>query len=99
MKNLDFHRDAYTVSPRGTRVYYALSYLPPEGRDYDGYSPTGAYHIERLGASMWVVTARSGMTNTEQLANIRHLGSFKTHTVAKQIANNDYHRQQFRRSA
>ena len=88
LATLSFSRTAYTISPRGTRVYYALSYLPVEG--VSSCTPTGSYNIERLAANMWVVTSKFGMTTSEQA--IQRVGTFGTMATAKKCAQEDYTR-------
>jgi hypothetical protein len=44
-----FSHDTSSVSPRGTRIYWASTWLQSE-------TPNGRYEIEKLSGSMWVVT-------------------------------------------
>ena len=85
---LTFHRNAYTVSPRGTKVYYALTYGQIAG--LPDYAPTGSYNIEKLSATMWVVTAKVGATVSTQ--TIRRVGTFRTLAAAQKVAQDDHAR-------
>lgn len=85
---LSFHRNLYTVSPRGTRVYFALTYGQIAG--LPDYAPTGAYNIEKLSATMWVVTAKVGAKVSEQ--TVRRVGNFNTLAAAQKAAQDDHAR-------
>ena len=84
MNNLDpFHaRDAY-ISPRGTRVYSAVSYL-------DSDTPNGRYEIERLSSSMWAVTHHQVILGGAKTLT-RHIGPATAKTKAMRLADLDSH--------
>lgn len=84
--NLSFNRNAYMVSARGTRVYYALTYGQIEGMP--SYAPSGSYNIEKLSATMWVVTAKLGRTRATE--TITRVGNFRTFAIAQKAAQDDY---------
>lgn len=89
--NLSFNRNAYMVSARGTRVYYALTYGQIEGMP--SYAPSGSYNIEKLTATMWVVTAKLGGTmRATQPETVRRVGTFRTLAIAQKAAQDDYAR-------
>lgn len=84
---LTFHRNAYTVSPRGTKVYFALTYGQIEGMP--DYAPSGSYQIEKLSATMWVVITQVGTTAEARRESTRRIGIFKTLSQAQTAAQND----------
>ena len=82
MSELTWDKDNFHLSPRGTRVYWAVSSLQSP-------TPNGRYEIEKLGNRHWSVTHYQ-VTKGGNDQVVRHIGWDVSKRVAERLAWLDY---------